>query len=104
MPGKSTVRRKYSRSEIRGNDKDGRQPGVLGIRCAVCLAAFLLCAGYKLIFPAAASELGTKLCRAIDRDGEYVAVLEELGEDIAKGEDIRAVFGTVTDMVFPKSE
>ncbi len=104
MPGKSTVRRKYSRSEIRGNDKDGRQPGVLGIRCAVCLAAFLLCVGYKLIFPASASELGAKLCRTIDSDGEYVAVLEKLGEDIVKGEDIRAVFATVTDMVLTKSE
>ena len=104
MPGKSTVRRKYSRSEKRGNDKDGLQPGVLGIRCAVCLAAFLLCVGYKLIFPASASELGAKLCRTIDSDGEYVAVLEKLGEDIVKGEDIRAVFATVTDMVLTKSE
>ena len=84
--------------EIKTRRKAEKRPrfGGLTIRAAVCGGAFLLCLGFKLLFPAAAESFGSRLCAFIDGDGEYVEAISRAGSSLRSGDGITEAFGELT--------
>jgi len=74
---------------------------VLKLRILVCAVVFLLCAAFKLLFPASAAAVGAAVCGWIDGDDSYVQTVEDLGRELARGDGLQEVFGRLGGLWLP---
>ena len=94
MNRKTNVPKRSSGSRI----PERQSVSVFRIRLIICCGVFLVCAAFKLAFPETSAVVGGKLCTWINSDGGYVDTVEAIGESIARGDDLRQVFGEMTGL------